>query len=144
MLQARCCSQKVTNLIDQSTCLCCTWRVPTPLQPELSRDAELSCALSQQAAREGWAVAVSLEEPHRRERRDSRGAPHCTAWAVYLFSGWESHPGLPNPSAVPLPQHRNMWKGLNLVLNVTWLCKSQGCNAVQKQAENTVWFQPSE
>lgn len=94
------------------------------------------CDVSQPVPWGGWAVAVSLPVPHRHERRDPRGVLHCSTWAVYLFPGWESCPGLQNPSAVPPPQHHNTWKGLNLVLNVMRLCKSQGCNAVQKQTEN--------
>lgn len=73
-----------------------------------------------------------------------RGALCCTAWAACLFPGRESHPGLQKPSTVPPLQHRNTWKGLNLVLNVMRLCKSQGCNTVQKQTENMACFQPSE
>lgn len=52
-------------------------------------------------------------------------------------------PGLPNSGVVPSPQHHNTWKGFNLLLSVVWLCKSQGCNAVQKQTGNMAWFQPS-
>lgn len=63
---------------------------------------------------------------------------------AYPFPCWESHPGLPNSSTVPPPQQRNTWKGLNLGLNVMQLCKSQGCNTVQKQTENMARFQPSE
>ena len=142
VLQACPCPQKATNLIAQIKHV----SVLYPHRCSLSYPGmhNCPCAVSQQAAWEGWAVAVSLPAPHRRERRDARGALHCTAWAAYLFPGWESHPGLLNPSAVPPLQHCNTWKGLNLVLNVMQLCKSQGCNAVQKQTENMVWLQPSE
>lgn len=56
-----------------------TQRVPPLLQPELFWDALTVLVLSQQAAWEGCAVAVSLPVPHRHERGAPRGALHCTS-----------------------------------------------------------------
>lgn len=104
--------------------------MPALLQPELAWDAILSlhCIRTHGTGGMGHGALRS-------------SALHCLGRASIPRLGIP--PGLPNSGAVPPPQHSDTWKGLNLLLSVTWLCKSQDSNAVQKQSENMAWFQPS-
>lgn len=142
VLQACPCPQKVMNLTDQLKHVSVLYAL---------------CTHTAAASAAPGCVTVPAPRPSRQCGKDglwlcpcqppaaaSAGTPAGLCIAAYLRPGWESHPDPPNPSAVPPQQHCNTWKGLKLVLNATRLCKSEGCNAVQKQTENTAWVQPSQ
>lgn len=76
----------------------CAVRAVYPHCCSLSRPGmrNCPCAASQQAVWEGRAVAVSLPAPRSRERRDPRGALHCSI----------PPPGLGIPPRPPEPQRR--------------------------------------
>lgn len=81
----------------ESKCLCCAQRVPASLEPGMQC---CPCPASQHMVQEGWALWSS--------------ALHCLGTVSSPELGIPA--GLPNSGAVPPPQHRNTWKGLNLLL----------------------------